>query len=78
MVGGEGAPWPPAMELVVAQSLPGRRRGEGMRALEGCRLGMDLAMAAGSHGGRRGSAWPPAMEFVEAQSQLGGGEGART
>ena len=26
MVGGEGAPWPPAMELVVAQSLPGRRR----------------------------------------------------
>ena len=45
-----------------------------MRALEGCRLGMDLAIAAGSHDGRRGSAWPPAMEFVEAQSQLGGGE----
>ena len=45
-----------------------------MRALEGCRLGMDLAIAACSHDGRRGSAWPPAMEFVEAQSQLGGGE----
>ena len=41
-----------------------------MRALKGCRLGMDLAIAAGSHDGRRGSAWPPAMKFVEAQSQL--------
>jgi len=50
-----------------------------MRALEGCRLGMDLAMAAGSHGGRRGSAWPPAMELVEAQTQPGRrGEGMRT
>ena len=45
-----------------------------MRALEGCRLRMDLAIAAGSHDGRRGSAWPPAMKFVKAQSQLGGGE----
>ena len=46
-----------------------------MRALKGCRLGMDLAMAAGSHGGRQGSAWPPAMEVVVAQSQPGGGGG---
>ena len=64
----------------AARERPGRRRwslwwpsrcpggggGEGMRALEGCRLGMDLAMAAGSHGGGRGSAWPPAMESVVA------------
>ena len=50
-----------------------------MRALDGCRLGMDLAMAAGSHGGRQ--PWQPAMDlndggrWAPSMNERGRGEG---